>query len=240
MSGHSASILIASDVHLRLDRPDRGRRLARWVETLDPTDPLILAGDLCDFWFASRQLKGDPFRCEGLRALAEFRTRGGSITILLGNHDGWLGPFYERTLGARIADEPFEFEAHGLRIQILHGHRMGSKESWKGLMEGRAFLRGFALLPSPLASGLKEALVRANARNRTESTLRHLRTYREYAEGLTGRVDLLIVGHIHEPIDEVRGPTRLVVLGSWIAGTSYLRIDESGVSLMGSDGTGID
>src|SRR5262249_39667858 len=73
------TVYCASDVPLRLDRPERGRRLARWVSRLESDDQLYVVGDLCDFWYGSRQRGADPMTCAGLRALAEFRARGGSL-----------------------------------------------------------------------------------------------------------------------------------------------------------------
>ena len=51
--GHSPlAAYFASDVHLRLDRPERGRRFARFVGGLEPgVDTLTIVGDLCDFWY---------------------------------------------------------------------------------------------------------------------------------------------------------------------------------------------
>ena len=66
-----------SDVHLRLDQPDRGRRLALLVDRLRAGDSLTIVGDLCDFWYAARQFDADPMACAGLRSLASFRDRGG-------------------------------------------------------------------------------------------------------------------------------------------------------------------
>ena len=122
-----------SDVHLRLDEPDRGRRLARLVDRLGPEDSLTIVGDLCDFWYAARQYRADPMRVRrALAALASFRRRGGSITILAGNHDAWIGPFYERTLGARFLPDTLEVEIQGLRIYLAHGHRLGAHTPVEG------------------------------------------------------------------------------------------------------------
>jgi UDP-2,3-diacylglucosamine hydrolase len=139
----------ASDIHLRLDRPDRGRRFAAWVGTIDPADPLYIVGDLCDFWYSSRQRRRDPMACDGLRALAEYSNRGGALTVLLGNHDTWLGPQYERHLGARLAPETLEVELFGLRVHLSHGHLVGGRGRLKSFMEGRVFLNAFAAIPGP-------------------------------------------------------------------------------------------
>ncbi len=159
-----------SDVHLRLDRPDRGARLASVVDRLAASDRLTVVGDLCDFWYAARQHRADPMRCDGLRSLARFRDRGGSIVALGGNHDAWLGPFYERTFGARFVADSIDLDLGGLRVHVAHGHRVGARTSWKALLESRAFLAGFRAAPSPLADALGSLLDRPTRPTRTIST----------------------------------------------------------------------
>ena len=219
-----------SDVHPRLDRPDRGRRLAEVVAGLGPEDTLTVAGDLCDFWFASRQRRRAD-ACEGLAALASYRRRGGDLTLMAGNHDRWLGPLYERVVGVGLVEEPRLVDSHGLRLSLVHGHRLGGRPAWKGAMESRAFLHVFGLAPRAAADRLDAALETSNDRTIGESEARHWANYRSYAEGLQGRADIAVFGHIHNPRDERDGPLRLVVLGGWQRRTSYLRVDERGASL---------
>ena len=45
----------ASDVHLRIDRPDRDRRFRAWLGRLTRDDALVIVGDLCDFWMGARR-----------------------------------------------------------------------------------------------------------------------------------------------------------------------------------------
>lgn len=220
-----------SDVHLRHDRPDRGERLARLVDGLGPADRLFVVGDLCDFWFASRQHRRGLGRCPGLRSLVAFRERGGELILMLGNHDAWLGPFYEANLGVGVRPEPLELESYGRRLRLAHGHRVKGKSWWKGAMEGRAFLRAFGLLPRSLAWGLEALLDRVNERGRAESERRMIAGYREAAESARGGADLLIFGHVHRVVDETTRGARFVVLGDWLVGASYLRIDEREAAL---------
>jgi UDP-2,3-diacylglucosamine hydrolase len=228
------TVYFASDMHLRLDRPDRGRRLARWVDGLDPVDVLYLVGDVCDFWLATRQLPrpGQPLRCEGLEALARFTARGGSLTILPGNHDRWLGPFYERTLGARFLQEPRTVEAHGLRLYVVHGHHAGGRQGWKTGMETRAFFRAFEALPAPLVHRLDGLLERSNDRDREADEARLLGYYRRHAAAAASDYDLAVFGHVHTPFDDPAVTPRLVILGGWHGGTSYLRVDDRGAALV--------
>jgi len=224
------TVYLASDVHLRFDQPARAGRLARWVRQLDPSDRLIIAGDLCDFWMASRTPERALLNCEGLRALAEFRSRGGTLEILAGNHDLWLCPFYKRALGATILGEPVEAVIHGIRLHLVHGHLLGARRHWKAWMESREFFYAFSHVPSPLAELLDHILEAKNHHSLEADERRHLAIFREYAASQRGRADLVVIGHVHRAVDDSASVPRMIVLGGWRKRSSYLKIDESGIS----------
>ncbi len=222
-----------SDVHLRADRPERDERLLRWLSERNASDSLMIVGDLCDFWMGSRAV-GDASRLlesASLRALAEFRARGGDLSIMAGNHDTWLCRFYEKSLGARIVAEPHDMVVSGIRVRLVHGHLLGARRVWKALMEGRLFFEAFGRLPFAIAHQLDEALARKNEVGLFEDEERHLRVYREYAAGCGAEADLVVLGHVHRPVDEKVGTTRMVVLGGWQRGFSALKIDDAGAEL---------
>ncbi len=218
-----------SDVHLRLDFPERGARLAALVDQLDPSDSLTIVGDLCDFWFAARQQRLDPIIGPGIRALAQFRQRGGRITILAGNHDAWLGPFYEQTFSATFVPDKLERTVGGLRTLITHGHRLGARTPWKVGLESRAFLAAFRAVPATLADFLGNQLHQTNEAHQDEFTQRGLDAYQRYANGVGDRYDLVILGHVHRPLDTGSTHPRLVVLGGWHEGSAYLVADGADV-----------
>lgn len=220
----------ASDVHLREDHPERDHRFRRWLDERTADDALILLGDLCDFWMGARARGRRLAEYPSLRALAEFRRRGGRLSIMAGNHDRWLCPFYERALGAEILVEPADRVIHGLRVRMVHGHLLGARRLWKAAMESHAFFRAFGLLPGAVAMPLDRILSWKNERGLLEDEERHLRVYRDYAASCREIADLVVIGHVHRAVDEADGPSRLIVLGGWHHRSSYLRIDEAGVS----------
>jgi UDP-2,3-diacylglucosamine hydrolase len=223
---------ILSDVHLRYDRPERGERLARLVDGLKAEDRLVIVGDLCDFWLAARQRHRDPSSCPGLRSLASYRDRGGVVMVLAGNHDAWLSDFYWRTFGALWAENHLDLQSHGLRLHLLHGHRLGARGLLKAAMESRAFLAAFRMIPGPLARILGAVLDRSNDLRRRAVDEQHLVRYRRHAGTMHGRFDLVVFGHMHTPTDDSTSRPRLIVLGGWLAQASYLRIDSSGARLI--------
>jgi UDP-2,3-diacylglucosamine hydrolase len=220
----------ASDVHLRFDRPDRDVRFSNWLSRLTADDSLLIAGDLCDFWMASRNTPTALLENTSLRRLAEFRRQGGDLSIMPGNHDAWLCPFYERELGARIVSDPFELTVCGLRLHLVHGHLLGARREWKAWMESHAFYSGFRRLPGPLAGALDGVLTWNNDRKLNSDEERHLRFYRVYAAQLRGHADLVVIGHVHRAVDEKTTDPRMIVLGGWQARSSYLKVDEQGAS----------
>jgi UDP-2,3-diacylglucosamine hydrolase len=223
----------ASDVHLRLDCPARSRRFARFVGALEPEqDTLTIVGDLCDFWFEARQCDSDAANaCAGLRALTEFRRQGGAVTILVGNHDNWLGPYYTN-LGLDFRDEPLELAVHGLRVHLVHGHRLALRRGWKSWMESRIFLRMFQALPGFLAALLDRLLEWSKSeRNQLRAERRYYCVFRRYAAQRRD-ADLVLIGHVHTPLDDNTSNPRLIVPGGWHARASYVKIDDTGASLI--------
>jgi UDP-2,3-diacylglucosamine hydrolase len=225
----------ASDVHLRDDHPDRNARFRSWLGGLGPSDALWIVGDLCDFWMGSRQTARRLAEYPSLRALAEFRRAGGSLAVMAGNHDVWLCPMYEHSLGAEILREPVDRVIHGLRVRMVHGHLLGARRRWKAGMESLPFFLAFGRLPAAIARQLDRVLTWKNARGLLAEEERHLRVFRAYAASCRDVADLVVIGHVHRPVDqpatETRtGTPRMIVLGGWQYRTSYLKIDESGAS----------
>lgn len=224
------TLYIASDVHLRLDHPERGRRFSRWVRGLEDGSSLLILGDLCDFWMGTRSSEAEMSACEGLRALADFVGRGGALSILAGNHDRWLCPYYERTLGATIVAEPLDITVHGLRLHLVHGHLLGARKLWKSLMESQPFFRAFGRIPSTVAGVLDRLLERKNLAELERDESRHLAVYREFSVTKRGRNDIVVIGHVHRAVDDERSDPRMIVLGGWQHRSSFLRIDPSGAT----------
>jgi UDP-2,3-diacylglucosamine hydrolase len=219
---------LASDIHLRDDHPERAYRFCNWLGQLKPDDDLVIIGDLCDFWMAARYSERQLAEHTSLAALADFRRGGGSLSIMAGNHDAWICPFYERELGARILAEPYDMVVHGLRVRLVHGHRLGARRAWKAGLESRAFFRVFGRLPGTVARPLDRVLAWKNDRGRARDEQRHLGVYRSFAAECRGLADLVVIGHVHQPVDEPEWNPRMIVLGGWQHEYSYLLIDEQG------------
>jgi UDP-2,3-diacylglucosamine hydrolase len=219
------ALIFLSDVHLRLDRPERGRRLSLLLETLGRGDRVVVVGDLCDFWFTSRQSRGDVSTCAGLRSLADFRSRGGELDLLPGNHDAWLGSFYHDRLGVDSREDALAIDVAGVRYRAVHGHLLGARSPWKAVMEARWFLHAFRAVPGPMARAMDSLLDSTNKVYGDETNQKHLAIYRVAADRAASEADVCVFGHIHLTHDD---RARMVVLGGWHHRSSYLRVSDRG------------
>src|SRR5262249_7319718 len=125
--------------------------------------------------------------------------------------------------------EPLELTSHGSRLHLVHGHRLGARPLWKAGMESRAFLHGFRGLPGAAARRLDGLLDRTNDRGRSAAEERTLACFRRHAAAPAARAALALSAHAPRPADAPAGPApRLIVLGGWHLGSSYLRVDDGG------------
>lgn len=221
-----------SDVHLRLDYPDRAERLAQFVRGLEVQDSVIILGDLCDFWMASRQVRDCMAKCEGLKALQTFAAAGGELTIVAGNHDASLGYLFKHQVGARFHAGSLTLNAAGIQLHMVHGHDVLQTWHWKRFLETRLFRFTFSLLPNVVADRFSQLLDSVNDEHRPRNHARMLAVYRRYLEGRSGDADLYLFGHVHERVDERVGQARMVVLGDWKKSLSYLKIADGEVDFL--------
>jgi UDP-2,3-diacylglucosamine hydrolase len=226
----TVAFYFVSDIHLRFDCPDRDVRFRAWLDGVSTQDVLVILGDLCDFYLAARSSADELLQSSSLQALAAFTKAGGSLAIMPGNHDRWLGPFYEARLGAATLAEPCDLHAHGVRVRLVHGHLLGARRRWKSLLESRAFFAAFGGLPRPVAQRLDHVLAWRNLRDLEADEERHLGAFREYARACKGLADIVVVGHVHCALEDTQSSPRLIVLGGWQRRAGSLKIDASGAT----------
>lgn len=225
----------ASDVHLRLDKPDRSERFARFVNALDGEDALFVVGDLYDFWFVSRQQRIWEGPCEAESALIKFRERGGQLRILSGNHDTWLGPFIEKTFGVAFEREPLELDLDGVPIRIVHGHLFSRGLGLKVFMESRLFLVLFSRVPNRIAALCDQILTRRNAGRFEQQNREQRDIFRRAIQQYTGPAKVHVFGHLHERIQEEVDGAKLFVLGDWKESSGYLMVNAGELSFVTDD-----
>ena len=122
-------IYFASDQHLGAPTPEasfpREQRFVAWLDTVkQDAEAIFLLGDLFDFWFEYKTVVPKGF-VRVLGKLAEIRDSGIPIYFFVGNHDLWMGDYFEKELGVKIYRDNITREYFGKKVFIGHGDGLG-------------------------------------------------------------------------------------------------------------------
>jgi len=223
-----------SDVHLGLRVADPAAREARFVAFLqgipaEETEALYLLGDIWDFWYEYRDVvpKGYVRVFAALQALMD---AGVKVYFFQGNHDIWTYSYFEE-LGMVRLEQPF-VQTIGVKTFCLgHGDGLGpvprSYRIMRGMFHNRFFQRLFSSLHPWLAFRLGNGWSRRSRLGRREAYQfkgKEEPLYR-FCAAFPETVDYFIFGHYHCRVDLPVGSARLLILGDWMEGESWIRFD---------------
>ena len=229
-------VVMVSDLHITgLEDPVQAR-FVRWLDEL-VVDELVLLGDLFHHWwsFGGAIQRGYVPVCA---ALLRLRARGVRLSVVPGNHDFRLGPFFTDDLGAnvrcahlRTLDQRRLFLGHGDEADGTAGYRFT-----------RALLRSglFAALMAVLGPTLGESLLRRLAgvsRDHPMGSARLLQAQRVWAAARVAEgAEVVVLGHSHAPGEEKIGEGRLIRLGDWSRGRVWLEVEDGQTRLIQDEG----
>ena len=235
-----------SDVHLGLGPREvekaKENRLLEFLRTVLPdTDQLFIVGDLFDFWFDYRTVIPRGFH-RTLSALQEFTDAGKTVHYLVGNHDCWMGDFFETEIGAVLHREPFEITVQNMRVYIHHGDGLADNDLGYRVIK--------PVLRNPFAVWMYRWLhpdIAVRIAHRTSVSSRAYTTTKHYGEEqgmlrfaervIAGGADVVVMGHHHRPSTVQLGRGTYVNLGDWITYNTYGEMSEGSISLKTWNGT---
>jgi UDP-2,3-diacylglucosamine hydrolase len=229
-----------SDVHLGLgsreEEKAKENRLLHFLHgALPDTEALFIVGDLFDFWFDYTTVIPRGFH-RTLAALQEFTDAGKTVHYLVGNHDCWMGDFFETEIGVTLHREPFSVMLQSKRIHVHHGD--GLAENDLGYRLIRPLLRNPALvvLYRWLHPDIGVRIAHGTSRSsRAYTTTKHYGEEKgmvRYAERMIREgADIVVMGHHHKPSALTLGTGTYVNLGDWISYNTYGELSEGTIAL---------
>ena len=125
----SKRIYFCSDNHL--GSPNRNLSLERekifitWLDQIKTdAQAIFFLGDLFDFWFEYKKVVPKGFtRLFG--KLAELSDSGIDLFFFVGNHDCWIGNYFEDELGVNVFHKKVDLNIDNYNILIGHGDGLG-------------------------------------------------------------------------------------------------------------------
>jgi UDP-2,3-diacylglucosamine pyrophosphatase LpxH len=228
--------IIVSDLHLGT-KDSKAEEFIEFIEK-NPTELLILNGDIVDGWALNRGTKWKKQHTKVISKLLQLSNKTRIIWIR-GNHDEFIQEFIGTHLGAIEIREDYKLDINNTMesYYIFHGDvidvfitkykwlsKIGSVGYDFALWLNRVYntYRKWRKLPYiSISQKIKESVkVATNYVNDFEVTALSMAT----KKGCNG----VICGHIHQPADRMINGKRYLNSGDWIENMSAICIDNAG------------
>jgi UDP-2,3-diacylglucosamine hydrolase len=233
-------IRFAADAHFKSrsipGETERRELFIRFLGTLPGGSALILLGDIFDFYFEYRSVVSNRY-IDLYRALIDCRSRGVSVHFLGGNHDYWVGDFFERDLGITTHTDEMAVAAQGRKIVCAHGDLVIPRDPGykilKTIIRNR-FVIGVSRWIHPDVMSAIATCVSTLSRNVKKSSqeerarwLAEIAPTKFYGRGN----DIFVMGHVHYPLHHVHDGREFLIVGDWVTNFTYGRLCGGKLSL---------
>ena len=229
-------IYFASDQHFGAPTPElsfpREQKFIQWLDIVkQDADAIFLLGDLFDFWFEYKTVVPKGF-VRVLGKLAEIKDSVIPIYFFVGNHDLWMGDYFQKELNIPVYHDNQEFTFNGKKFLIGHGDGKGPGDMGYKRMK-KVFTNPiskwlFRWLHPDIGVKLAQYL---SVKNKLISGAEDVKYLGEDNEWLvqyckrkleTKEYNFFVFGHRHLPLEiELTENSKYVNLGDWIGYFTY-------------------
>jgi len=241
----SKRIYFCSDNHL--GSPNRNLSLERekifitWLDQIKTdAQAIFFLGDLFDFWFEYKRVVPKGFtRLFG--KLAELSDSGIDLFFFVGNHDCWIGNYFEDELGINVFHKKVDLNIDNYNILIGHGDGLGPGDNkykfLKLLFRNPILKKLFSFVHPDIGISLGSFLSKKNkilsgSEKVFESEDKEMLF--SYCKDVlkTKYYHFFIFGHRHIPLElDLGNNSKYFNTGDWITHFSYLVYDGNSFNL---------
>ena len=241
----SKRIYFCSDNHL--GSPNRNLSLERekifitWLDQIKiDAQAIFFLGDLFDFWFEYKKVVPKGFtRLFG--KLAELSDSGIDLFFFVGNHDCWIGNYFEDELGINVFHKKVDLNIDNYNILIGHGDGLGPGDNkykfLKLLFRNPILKKLFSFVHPDIGISLGSFLSKKNkilsgSEKVFESEDKEMLF--SYCKDVlkTKYYHFFIFGHRHIPLElDLGNNSKYFNTGDWITHFSYLVYDGNSFNL---------
>ena len=239
-------VYFLSDFHLGVPDAEKSRQREKLIvqfldEAKKDAHTIFLVGDMFDFWFEYRTVVPKGF-VRLLGKLAELADSGIQLHFFVGNHDMWMGDYFQKELNIPVYYEPQTFTFNNCSFYIAHGDGLGPGDrgykALKKVFRSRVSQWMFGILPPVIGIGTANFFSRKSRKAQEHIEEVFLGEENEwlltYSRGLLKKetFNFFVFGHRHLPIDYRLSPeSRYINLGEWINFQTYAAFDGCNLEL---------
>ena len=235
------AVYIFSDAHLggcsaSEEATKRAKLEQLFCKVESDASRLIILGDLFDFWFEYRHTIPKGYHWI-LSRLFELREKGINIDYVSGNHDFWMGDFFQTELGITVHRDMLDTDIDGRRVHLIHGDGL-AKSDWgygilKRILRNRFNIWLYLKIPSDWAYSLALKVSRGSRAHTSVRDKIFVAEYDQYAIGkLNQGFAAVFIAHLHQPIRVDRENGVYINTGDFISHFSFVRIENSRTELL--------
>jgi UDP-2,3-diacylglucosamine hydrolase len=229
-----------SDVHLgeQPEHLEKERKL-RFINFLKQVEKdastIFFVGDLFDFWFEYKYTVPKKHFAV-IHQLAKMREKEIDIKYLAGNHDFWLGKFFDRELGIETVSDEWTGQIGGKRFFVFHGDGVAKKDSGyrflKKVLRNRISIRLYRLIHPDWGIPFARFVSGSSRQYTNRINLEDHSDYIEYAKlRFKEGYDYVIMGHRHNPFQYEENGKKYINLGDWLHHYSFAVFDGSNLKI---------
>ncbi len=241
----SKRIYFCSDNHL--GSPNRNLSLERekifitWLDQIKTdAQAIFFLGDLFDFWFEYKKVVPKGFtRLFG--KLAELSDSGIDLFFFVGNHDCWIGNYFEDELGINVFYKKVDLNLDNYNILIGHGDGLGPGDNkykfLKLLFRNPILKKLFSFIHPDIGISVGNFLSQKNkilSGNEKIFESEEKEMLFSYCKDVlkTKYYHFFIFGHRHIPLElNLGNNSKYFNTGDWITHFSYLVYDGNSFNL---------
>ena len=241
----SKRIYFCSDNHLgspnRILSLEREKIFITWLDQIKTdAQAIFFLGDLFDFWFEYKKVVPKGFtRLFG--KLAELSDSGIDLFFFVGNHDCWIGNYFEDELGINVFHKKVDLNIDNYNILIGHGDGLGPGDNkykfLKLLFRNPILKKLFSFIHPDIGISLGSFLSQKNkilsgSEKVFESEDKEMLF--SYCKDVlkTKYYHFFIFGHRHIPLElDLGNNSKYFNTGDWITHFSYLVYDGNSFNL---------
>ena len=238
ITGSYKKAVFISDAHLGngIDDEKREEKLIDFLDkNLNSETLLFIVGDLFDFWFEYKSAvpKG---HYKLFARLIDIVKQGSKIYYIAGNHDFWVGSFFEKEIGIVFCPEPLTAELFNKKMYIMHGDGL-KKKDWgyrflKRVFRNRLNIFLYRWLHPDIGIPFAKRMSKTSRDYTSEKDYGSDSEYIDFAKTkFENGFDVVILAHSHKPVSESFEGKYYINSGDWIENFSYILMTEDSIEL---------
>ncbi|MEO0202577.1 MAG: UDP-2,3-diacylglucosamine diphosphatase [candidate division WOR-3 bacterium] len=227
-------IYLFSDAHFGFfeDEKEKFEKFRILLEMIKrDADKFIIVGDLFDFWFEYESVIFSNY----FKVLSEIYlvSKNVETIYIAGNHDLWIGNFFEK-LNIKPIIGIYEMKINNKKIVFAHGDDLKFRIKTRDILRNPILIKLFKMIHPDLGIKLAKFVSKASRKAHDDYPEKIPNWLWDYFERIEG--DVLIVGHLHSPLYDIRNGKKILCIGDWIKHFTYGIINNDEVIILSISG----